>query len=345
MPLTKPNVELPDSYDAVLEYFLEKRWTDGLPIVPPTEDRVARFLRGVPLDPEHIVAHIPPRNGAATVLHVAVNAVMAGATVEVFQAIVAALPSIALPQFNLAAIQTTTNPVAVAGFANGDVRDELGLNSGSGCLGPGNRSNASLGRTLRLLLMNVGGAEPGGLDPATQGQPGKYTMFFAENEEASPWEPFSVEHGLEHGASAITFFGASGTQPMLDPSTQASDLARSLGRSMRSPTINDYMFDGEPWIIMAPEHAMVFAKAGMSKADTKQAVWEHTSLRLHHFSAGQRPYVERTWAPLVGSLQDRTAIPICSSPDRMQIVVAGGASVHSVFMPTFGSTQHVMQRL
>ena len=168
--------ECPDDFDAINKIYRERRWSDGLPIVPPTVERVERMLRHSRRAPEDVVAHIAPGFGAATVERIAINCVMAGCDPEYLPVLIAATEAISDPEFNLQRIQATTNSVAVWVVINGPLVTKLGVNAGFNCIGQGSWANATIGRALRLILQNIGGALAGEMDRATQGQPGKYTF-------------------------------------------------------------------------------------------------------------------------------------------------------------------------
>ena len=192
-------LELPDSLEAVEAHFRAQGWTDGLPIVPPTEARVATMLAGIDADPDHVVGKIPPLWAEATVEKVAINAVMAGCGPEAMPVLVAALEAMLDPVFNLYGVQATTHPVAPLLIVHGPAAARLGMHAGAGVFGPGNRANATLGRAVRLCLWNLGGARPGQGDMATQGSPAKYTYAIAERVEASPWGPLHASLGFDAG--------------------------------------------------------------------------------------------------------------------------------------------------
>ncbi len=189
VPLASQVIELTDSLEAVQAYFLERGWTDGLPVVPPTPERVEAMLAGIDAEPDLVVGKIPPLWGDATVEKVAINAVMAGCRPAALPALVAALEAMLEPAFNLYGVQATTHPVAPLLIVHGPAAARLGMHAGAGALGPGNAANATLGRAVRLCLWNLGGARPGAGDMATLGSPTKYTYALAEREDASPWGP------------------------------------------------------------------------------------------------------------------------------------------------------------
>jgi hypothetical protein len=336
----QPTITVSNTIEGTFETFMNNGWGDGLPLVPPTAERVELMLGD--FDPDEIAAVVPPGTSDATVLKVAVNAVMAGCLPAHLPIVLAALRAACASEFNLYALQTTTNPVTVAGFVNGPVIDALGFNGSWNCFGQGSRANATVGRAIRLVLLNVGGARPGELDRATHGQPGKYSFFFAENEAQSPWEPNHVAAGYPRETSTVTVIGAAGTLNMIEPTDDASELLRTFAGAMRSAGGNDAIFNGEPWIAMSPEHADVLVKAGHTKESIRRELWQQTRIPLREFSRKTAEYwVVPSWEPILGPLKDDSLIPLGAAPEHIRLVVAGGPSIHSVFIPTFGDTRAV----
>src|SRR5262249_14624371 len=225
------------------------------------------------------VATIAPGMGAATVEYIAIQGVMAGCHPEYLPVLIAATEAVATPRFHLQAIQATTNPAAVWLVVNGPVARRLEVNSGSGCLGQGAWANATLGRALRLILQNIGGALPGEMDRATQGQPGKYTFCCAENEEARPWGPLHVERGVAAEASAVTVVGALGTWSMNMTARGAEEVIAMIGDTMQYPASSDYVYGGAPFVVLSPQHAKLFHGAGWGKAEVKRRLWEASKMR------------------------------------------------------------------
>ncbi len=180
-------IEALDDLDAINKLYRERRWSDGLPIVPPTQERVTRMLAGTKRNADDVVAVLPPGFGEATVERIAINAVMAGCEPAYLPVLIAATDAVAQAQFNIQGIEATTNPVAVWLVLNGPIVNQLDVNATFNCLGQGSWANATMGRAMRLILQNIGGALPGDMDRATQGQPAKYTFCCGENEAQSPW--------------------------------------------------------------------------------------------------------------------------------------------------------------
>jgi hypothetical protein len=338
-------VEIPGDLDELNRFVHERRWGDGLPVVPPTHERVERMLSGTRRAPGEVVANIAPAFGAATVERIAINAVMAGCHPEYLPVLIAAAQAVAEPQFNLGSIQTTTNPVTLWLIVNGPIARELGVNGGTNCLGPGNWANATLGRAMRLILQNIGGGLPGDIDRATQGQPGKYTFCCAENEEANPWEPLHVERGFAPDSSAVTAAGVSGTLNMNMHAKDAGDLLRVIADTMTYPAGSDFTFGGAPWLVLSPEHAQVLKRDGLSKADVKRRLWEQARLQGSRLSAKDFARVQTGRRAELGEIGLDTLITISNHPDDISLIVAGGPGTHSVYLPVSGHVRSVTREV
>ena len=204
LTLKSRRLEAPNSLDAVIDQYYRQGWTDGLPIIPPTEQRVEEMVRASGLAPEAVMGRVAPSNGTATVEKVAINAVMAGCQPEHFPVVLAAVEAVCRPEFNVAGVQSTTAGASPLIILNGQIAARLDVNSDTGVFGNGYRANATIGRALRLVMRNLGEAIPGETDKSTLGHPGKYTMCIAENEKRNPWEPLHVELGYQPDASTIT---------------------------------------------------------------------------------------------------------------------------------------------
>jgi hypothetical protein len=262
---------LEDEFEAMFE----RGWTDGLPVVPPTRERVLRMLTGTSRDPAEVVAVVPPDLIECTVEKVAVNAVLAGCRPEYLPVVLAAVEAACTDEFNIHGLLATTWFSGPMVIVNGPVADVIGMNSGVNALGQGNRANASIGRALQLVVRNVGGGRPGGVDRAALGNPGKYTFCFAEREQDSPWEPLSVERGLPPGASAVTLFAASGVQAMADQISRTPEsLAGSLAACLRVVGHPKLALAWDAFVVISPEHARTFRQAGWSKPRLRQELAE-----------------------------------------------------------------------
>jgi hypothetical protein len=324
-------------------YYQERRWTDGLPIVPPTAKAVEEFLQWTDRDPREIVGVLPPRQGEATVERIAANAVMAGCRPEYFPVIAAAVEALADPLFNLDAIQATTHPVAPLLIVNGPVASELGINAGYNAFGQGFRANATIGRAVRLVLMNIGGGLPGTGDRATQGSPAKFTYCVAENEAANPWEPLHVEAGLPREVSAVTVFGCEGPHNIQDHySNTALGVLSTIAGAMGEAGSNNLLGAGWPLLSLGPEHAATIARDGISKQQVKEFLFEHARFPFARLGVEyQQAQVRRRG---VVDAPD-TMVSIVRAPEDISVIVVGGAGKHSSWQPTFGDATRPVRRI
>ncbi len=334
-------IEVSGDLEAVQRLFEERRWGDGLPVIPPTPQRVERMLAHNSLSPEVSVAAVAPGFGTATMALIAVNAVAAGCAPELLPLVVAAVKAAADPAFNLQAIQATTNSVAVWVIVSGPAAARLGFNAGINCLGQGSRANVTLGRAVHLVLQNIGGALPGEMDRATQGQPGKVTFCCAENEAHSPWAPLHVERGFRPEANTVTVVGAEGTMNMNTHTKDADQMLRAFGETMMHPPSNEYTHGGEPWLIIGPEHADILHKAGLSKADVRRELWLRSRLPAGRMTDRDLARVLDSRKAELGAIGPDTLLPIAHTPEDIGILVAGGPGTHSVYVPCFGNSRAI----
>jgi hypothetical protein len=337
--------EAPDDLDAINRLFRERKWSDGLPVVPPTEARVARMLAGSTRRRDEVIAALAPGYANATVENIAINAVMAGCEPPCLPVLIAAVEACAAPAFNLQGIQATTNPVAIWIVINGPVAQALEVNAAFNCLGEGAWANATIGRALRLILRNVGGALPGEMDRATHGQPGKYTFCCAENESDSPWPALHVERGFAKSASTVTVVGAEGTMNMNTHSKDATELIRVIAETMIHPTSNEYTHGGEPWLIVSPEHADILQRGGVDKAAFKRRLWEASRMPAKQLSVKELLRARDSRSAELGEIGPDTLLPISTAPGHICIVVAGGPGTHSVYVPCFGNSSAVTREI
>lgn len=334
-----------DDLDAINQLYRERRWSDGLPIVPPTQERVARMLACTTHKPDEVIAKLAPGFGEATVERIAINAVMAGCDAEYLPVLIAATDAVAQPQFNIQGIEATTNSAAVWLVLNGPIVSELGVNATFNCLGQGTWANATLGRAMRLILQNIGGALPGDMDRATQGQPGKYTFCCGENEAQSPWAPLHVERGFAREMSTVTVVAAEGTLNMNTHSKEAGELLRIFAECMVHPASNEYCHGGEPWLVIAPEHADILKAGGLSKRDVKQQLWELSKMPAGRMSTKEILRAQASRSDEYGEIKPETLLTISRKPDDIWFIVAGGPGTHSVYVPCFGNSQAVTREI
>ncbi|MCL5961805.1 MAG: hypothetical protein M1358_21240 [Chloroflexi bacterium] len=344
--LQSKRIRVRDSLEAVNKLFYGRGLTDGLPIVPPTEARVQDMLSGGDWPPDGVIGLVPPRWGEATVEKIAINAVMAGCLPEYLPVLVVALQAMLEAEFNLPAIQVTTHPAAPLIIVNGPAANKLDINSGYNVFGPGWRANATIGRAIRLILLNIGGGVPGRLDRATQGQPSKYSYCIAENEEASPWEPLHVERGFASEVSTVTLIGAESPHNVNDHvSTRAEGVLTTAARTMATMGANNqYLHGSEPVLVLGPEHAATIAADGWSKQDVKKYIFENARQPLAVLKKGGM-WGMQDWPTIPDSAPDDTLVPIAESQEHILVIVAGGSGKHSSYLPTFGITRSVTKAI
>lgn len=315
---------------------------DGLPIVIPTAERIERMLAAC-RNAASGIAVLPPGYEEVTWRDVAVNAVMAGCKPSYLCVIAAAVEAIAAPEFNLLGIATTTGSATPCFVVNGPIACEIGMNCGVNAFGPGNRANATIGRALRLVLQNAGGARPGETDMATLGQPGKYTFCFAENEAESPWDALHVERGFGRGASVVAAFGVSGSIEVVDSeSATGEELAQTYAQSMLiagNVGGSGLLGGGEPLIVMPPEHADVFARSRMDKREAKAAIYERAKLAIDRLSPPLRARAEASGGAADGYLR------VAAKADDIVIVVAGGVGRKGAYIPTWSGGTRAVSRI
>jgi len=316
--------------------FVKREWCDGLPIVAPTPQRVRAMLAGARADGSESLGLMPPLWRECTLEKLAANAVMAGCAPPYFPVIVAAVQAMLDPVFNLYGIQATTHPVAPLLIVNGPHARAIGLHAGAGVFGPGFHANATIGRALRLVLMNVGGAWPGRHDMATQGSPAKFSYAIAEREDASPWAPLSVGLGFGREQSVVTVYGGEAPHNVNDHvSTTAAgilnnvvDVAATLGSN-----VGWYFSQSQLLVVLGPEHAATIAADGLSKADVQRFVFEQARLPLGRLKLGGM-WGMHDWPRWMQEVTDDAAmLPQVPSPDDVFVLVAGGSGKHSAVVP------------
>ena len=325
-------MEVPADPGLMFQYFINRGWSDGLPMLPPTQPAIDAMISASGLEKEEVLGVIPPLNGMATVERVAANAVMAGCLPDYFPLVAAALRGVLQPGFNLDGVQTTTGNVAPLVIINGPCRNRLQINYSSNVLGQGWRANSTIGRALRLVLSNIGGAAPGIYDKATLGQPAKYTFCIAENEEENPWEPLHVERGLSRDKDVVSVFGCTGVNSAVD---MASQTAKGLLKTFALTMIGGFtsgVTSTETMLIICPEHAAILSAGGYSKAAICQELFVAARVPQEKISdenlellAKRRPI----WFRGNGSKE----IGVVDRPEDIWIVVAGGKGAKSAYIP------------
>ena len=311
------------------EAAFDRDWSDGLPVVPPTEVRVWRMLQGTKRDPAEILGAMPPDYQPATVEKVAINAVMAGCKPEYMPVLLAAVEAALDDAFCLHGVIATTMFIGPIIIVNGPIRKTLGMNFGINALGQGNRANSAIGRALQLTIRNVGGGKPGGIDRATLGNPGKLGFCFAENEEDSCWESLAVERGVPAGKSAVTLYGGYGVTGIVDQTSRTPEsLTASFAAGLRA-IYHPKSYPGpDAFLVMAPDHQRVYREAGWSKAKFKAEIDRLTTVEADSVLVGLDGMQPGVSAAAKGTRVKKFR------PGGFNVVMAGGkAGLFSAILP------------
>lgn len=336
-----------DAAEKVNQLFLTNRWADGLPIVPPTGQAIKAMLKGTSRSPDEVIGLVAPRNGVATIEKIAINAVMAGAKAEYLPVIIAAMEGFTDQDFDVTHMQTSTGSFEAALIVSGPIAKELDFNSGMGLLGHGWRANSTIGRAVRLNLLNLGQTWPGENDMALLGRVSSYTLLsFAENNEASPWEPYHASQGFRPEDSTVTVSVVGGVatvgggavtpwsaQRILDSVTnQISSIGTYLGGVYAAKRI----------VVFHPDCAAELASMGYTPERLRQYLYEKSRVPYERLSANARREVRRMIqdrqirpdrAPLFEEgLKEGGLVPALQSPDDIHIMVAGGSPGYSFLL-------------
>ena len=321
------------------EWYAENGFTDGLPVVAPTAVKIDAMVEALGGDPQYVEARIAPRHGVLDRRGIAINAVMAGCRAEYAPIVRAALLALVEPAFNLNGVQATTHMAAPLLVVNGPIRARVGMNAGANVFGSGNRANATIGRAIRLVLLNVGGAWPGALDKSTLGHPGKYTYCIAENQESSPFAPYSVEKGFTEEDSTVFVLAA---EPPHSVTNHVADDPRgildSIASAMSTYAHNNAVSGGHCAVVLGPEHARTIAAHDWTRHDVRNFLWRCARVRFGDiaFEHRYRKVYNRNLPRWYGrDLDDLN--PVVPTPDHIHLFVAGGeAGRFSAFIPGWG---------
>ncbi|MBB6191915.1 hypothetical protein FHS51_002147 [Sphingobium wenxiniae] len=319
--------------------------TDGLPVVPPTPDRVARMLDGLRRDPAESLGALGPAYGQATIEKIAVNAVMAGCRPEYLPVLAAAVEAMVEYEFNLYGINATTHPVTPMLVINGPAAERLRVNSGYNCMGQGWRANATIGRAIRLILVNIAGGTPGKGDRATHGTPAKFSFCLAENELASPWLPLHVRRGFAPDMSTVTVHGSESPHEINNHTSEDGEgILRTFADTISTIGHNNsYLGRGEVAICIGPEHAQTIARDGPGIQDIQDYLFRNAGNRRSELLAIARDNFD-AMAPFDRSEED-PFVPLVEKPEDYLLFVAGGVGKHSMAMPSFGLTRSVTKAI
>lgn len=310
-----------------MEDMFERGWTDGLPVVPPTRERVESMLGG--RDPDLSLGPVPPGMGELTLTRLACCAVLAGCHPSYFATVVAAAQAALDPAFNVHGLTNTTHTAGPVIIVNGPVRERIDMNCGINAMGGWNRANATIGRAIRLMVGLTGRGKPPGLDRSTLGQPGKISFCFAENEAMSPWEPLSLTRGFEPGQSVVTLYCGDAPFSVSDHYSQdPEDVLLSIsmaGSAVFSPNV--YPVAAETVFVISPEHARTLAAAGWSKREVAERIVEASRRRVADLRGGEQ-------GPFTAAMSDDDELTKWTSPDEVVVVVSGGyAGRFSAILP------------
>ncbi|MBI3031477.1 MAG: hypothetical protein HYY64_18410 [Candidatus Rokubacteria bacterium] len=330
MPRTTKRSSGPDSQADAIEELYTRGVTDGLPVVPPTLTRVERAIEASGRPGDDLIALVPPNYGRATVEKIAVNAVMAGCRPEYLPVVLAGVQAMCEEAFDLHGVSATTNFSSPLFIINGPIRKRLDVNCGVGVFGPGWRANATIGRALRLIAVNLGGARPGVISMSTMGHPGRYTYCIGEYEEENPWEPLHVEHGYTPSDSTVAAFAGDAPQGIYDHrSRTAKELLTTIARSLQVVWHHKATALGDTLVVLSPEHARTIAGDGWSKKDIQRFFWELCQKPVKDLLPGKdggEGLPEHVLAKIPSPETDETLIPKFRAAGHLKVLVAGGTA-------------------
>jgi len=307
------------------EFFFDKPWSDGLPVVTPTENRLAWMLRGTTRDPTEVIGPVPPAMHVATVRDVALHAVMAGCRPEYLPVVLGGLTLILREPFNMNGVQGTMHGVAPLMIVNGPYASTIGLHGGNGCLGPGFRANATIGRAIRLLLLNLGGGIPGLASATVLSTPQRYTACWTENVERSPWETLAVSRGYAADADVITCAMVESPRLCYDDVSQSPErLLVGIADTMAAMSSWNMHVRSDMVVIMGPEQATICASAGWSRAKVHDWLVGKAGMRVAEMKRGGNWRDERARRIGVDPADDDAFVPVIKQPEDLHLMVAGG---------------------
>lgn len=323
-------------YVALVDQYVDGGMADGLPVIPPHVDSVEAMLAATDREPGELIGIAPPRYQEVTVRDVAINAVLAGCLPSYLPVVIAATEVMLGAGFNPLGVSTSTKGIAPLIIVNGPIRHQIGLNALGNLLGPGPRANATIGRAVRFVLLNLGGAEPRVLDRSVLGHGGKYTSVIAEDEENSPWPALHTDYGYDKEQSTVTLMACEAPHQILgQSSTRPETLLDLFAESMRTATHYTRGGPAECTIILAPDHRNFIADAGWSKSDVQRYLFEvcrRTAADLWAFDMEPRGLTPGDCPP--GRLID-----LFAGPEDMVIVAAGGPGAVSAYCWGFADHQ------
>jgi hypothetical protein len=330
-------IEVTD-YHAAVELYFERRWTDGLAIVPPTEGLAEAMIHAGGREAQEELGEVPPRMGLATVEKLAISAVMAGCKPEYFPVILAAVEAVLDPVHNLNGVQTTTHCSVPLVIVTGPIAKQLGINAKDGVFGSGFRANATIGRAIRLILWNLGGNYPGEVDRSTMAHPGKWTYCIAEEADDNPWSPLHGDQGLPAEANAVTVFTCEAPHSILAYGS-AQEIMQTICSSLATLGNNNIHAMGETLVVFNPFHIRQFTTAGWSKEEVRQRLWEQARVRVGDVQqAGSLAWslAEQHWPEWIDKANPSALVPLTKDPSKIHLVVVGGPTYFAACCPGWG---------
>jgi hypothetical protein len=341
----------PDLDADAIEELYGRGVTDGLPVVPPTRARVDRAVAATGRDADELIALVPPNYGPATVEKIAVNAIMSGCRPDYLPVVIAAVDAVCDEAFDLHGVSATTNAPSPLLIINGPVRARLDINCGAGVFGSGWRANATIGRALRLVCVNVGGATPGGVSMSTLAHPGRYSYCIGEREEESPWESLAVEHGFASGDSTVAVLAADAPLGVYDQRSRTPvDLLATIAASLAVVSHHKMTHWGDTLLVISPEHAKILGDAGWKKPAVQRWLWDRLRRPVSELVPGRNGgdgLPEHVLAKFKDPEREPTLIPKFRAPENIKLVVAGGtAGRFSAIVPgwTFAKSSSLVFR-
>lgn len=331
MSLVSTAHDVADAFEAN-ELFQRNGWTDGLPIVPPTESAVLRFLEAVKLVPDAVVGIEPVRRRRITAEKVAIAAVMAGCLPEYMPVVVAVVRAMCEPEFGLHGSTASTGGSAPFIVVNGPVRTALGMNATHNVLGNCSRANATIGRSIRLMLINVLGGIPGQLDRSTLGHPGKFTLCIAEDEEDSPWPALAQERGIPAGASAVTVMSVESPHQIMNEWThEPREILDTYAAAIRANMLTYSIWEGNYAIVIPKQHRQTFVAAGWGKREIREYVYGTAHVKRAEWRTVGK-------AAVAGLKDEGRTYRALRSPDDLLVVAAGGpaGAFGAILPPWYG---------
>ncbi len=319
-PMVSRQIQIGAKEDPI-EACYERGWSDGLPVVPPTQARVLAMLDGTTRAADEVLGLMPSNLDICTVEKVAINAVMAGCRPEYLPVVLAAIEAVLDEDYCLHGTLATTRYVGPVVIVNGPIARQIGMNGKGNALGQGNRANATIGRAVQLAVRNIGGGKPGGVDRATLGNPGKLSYCFCEDEEGSAWTPLTVDRGLAAGTNAVTVFAGSGLQGATDDRARTPEqLAASIASCLRAVDNSNKYPGPDCLLVICPEHEQTFMQGGWDKARVHKELMQRLVVPADDVLAGSNGMAEGVSPKLAGKTVSKLL------PNGLMIVRAGGGA-------------------